>query len=166
MLFLPPVRLRKSNWTRLMQLAFDSRLDHHPVAPLLRSEIHRAIVLDEHEHWEDIAELNVWVKYRVDGQIAESRLLVHPDDYATGDLRLSVLSPVGAALIGIRAGDRMLFAGTEDHMHCVTPLVVGRKAKPPVQARASRRQPAVCPAVGVAFEQHAGLFPPTSPLGA
>jgi hypothetical protein len=126
-----------------MQLAFDPRLDRHPMAPFLRSEVHRAIVLDDNEHREDIAGLNVWVTYQVDGRPAESRLLVHPDDHVADDLQLSVLSPTGAALIGIRAGDRMPFASADGHPHFVTPLAVGRKVKRPAQTRASRRQPDV-----------------------
>jgi hypothetical protein len=125
MLFLPPVRLSSRDWARLMRLAFDEKHTAHPVGPFLRTEVHRAIVLDELGHREDVVRLNAWVKYQLDARPPESRFLVHPEDYAAGKRQLSVLSPIGAALIGIRVGDPMPFVSTEGQLHLVTALTVG-----------------------------------------
>ena len=120
MLTFPSVRRPNDDWVRLMSLAFDAENDLHPVGTFLRTEVHRAIVMEELD--DDVVRLNAWVTYRIDWDSAESRLLVHPDDYACGGHYLSVLSPVGAALIGIRVGDRMPFFDFGRMLHLVTPV--------------------------------------------
>jgi transcription elongation GreA/GreB family factor len=109
-----------------MHLAFDEKHKAHPVGPFLRSEVHRAIVLDDHGHREDVVRLNAWVKYQLDARPPESRFLVHLEDYAAGKRQLSVFSPIGAALIGIRVGDPMPFVSTEGRLHLITALTVGQ----------------------------------------
>jgi hypothetical protein len=109
-----------------MQLAFDAQYNCHPVAPFLRSEVHRAIVLEDPH--DDMVQLNTWVTYRLDKRPAEKRLLVPPHDYVPDEQQLSVLSSLGAALIGIRAGDAMPFLCTEGNLHLVTPLAIGHES--------------------------------------
>lgn len=124
MLAIPTVRLPARDWTRLMRLAFESDGEWHPFSSFLRNEVHRAIVLGDEECANDIVCLNSWVTYLVDWGPREKRLLVHPEDYQSSSLHLSVLSPVGTALIGIRVGDRMPFVGRADNLHVVTPVEV------------------------------------------
>jgi len=107
-----------------MLLAFQSESEDHPFSFDLRKEVHRAIVLDDDEPVSGIVTLNSWVMYAVDWDAPETRLLVHPEDYASSALHLSVLSPLGAALIGIRVGDRMPFVGLGERVHVVTPIEV------------------------------------------
>ena len=49
MLTFPSVRLPNDDWVRLMSLAFDAENDLHPVGTFLRTEVHRAIVMEELE---------------------------------------------------------------------------------------------------------------------
>lgn len=120
MLTFPPVRLPNEDWVSLMRLAFGADNDLHPVSTFLRAEVHRAIVTEQPD--DDVVRLNAWVTYRIDWEPTESRLIVHPDDYVPGAHYLSVLSPVGAALIGIRVGDRMPFFDSRAMLHLVTPV--------------------------------------------
>jgi len=120
MLFLPAVRIPGEDWDRLMQLAFDARHNLHPAAPLLRSEVHRAIVA--RDCTDEVVQLNGMVRYRLDKRPPVERVLVHPDDYGTSELDLSVLTSLGAALIGIRVGDAMPFLCADGTLHLVTPL--------------------------------------------
>ena len=124
MLIMPSVRIPARDWTRLMQLAFDSDSAGEPCAPFFRNEVHRAIVLDDGECPHDIVCLNAWVTYSIDAGPAETRLLVHPDDHQADSVHLSVLSPAGAALLGIRVGDRMPFVGADDALHVASALSV------------------------------------------
>jgi hypothetical protein len=109
-----------------MQLAFDDKHTAHPVGPFLRSEVHRAIVLDDPRYREDVVRLNAWVTYQLDARPPESRFLVHSEDYVAGKRQLSVFSPIGTALIGIRVGDPMPFVSTEGQLRLVTALRVGQ----------------------------------------
>lgn len=120
MLTFPSVRLSHQDWACLMSLAFDADNDLHPVSTFLRAEVHRAIVMNDPST--DVIRLNSWMTYRVDWGPNHSRLLVHPSDYVADGHHLSVLSPVGAALIGIRVGDRMPFLDSSKNLHLVTPL--------------------------------------------
>lgn len=124
MLPFPPVRLPSRDWECLMQLAFDAKYDRHPVASFLRSEVHRAIITEEDSDDGDVVRLNTWVTYHVDWDASESRLLVHPDDFVSERVHLSVLSSLGAALLGIRVGDRMPFVDAAGRLHLVTVLSV------------------------------------------
>jgi regulator of nucleoside diphosphate kinase len=107
-----------------MQLAFEAGHKHHPAATFLRSEVHRAIVVDEINAAQEIVQLNSCVSYQLDKQVATARVLVHPEDYASRALHLSVLTSLGAALIGVRVGDTMPFMCTEGNLHLITPLSV------------------------------------------
>lgn len=123
MLFFPAVRIAKNDWSRLMQLAFDPKNNMHPTAAFLRSEVHRAIVT-EVLNLNEIAHLNGRVTYRLDDNEPMERVLAHPEDRPKGELSLSVLTPLGAALIGIRVGDGMPFSCPKGNLHLVTVLDV------------------------------------------
>jgi transcription elongation GreA/GreB family factor len=103
-----------------MQLAFNAEYNQHPAAPLLRSEVHRAIVTRDRA--DEVVQLNGAVRYRLDERAPVDQVLVHPDDHGTIELNLSVLTSLGAALIGIRVGDCMLFLCADGTLHQVTPL--------------------------------------------
>ncbi|XIA64270.1 GreA/GreB family elongation factor [Bradyrhizobium sp. TZ2] len=84
------------------------------------SEIQRAVVCDTHNMPRGVASLNRWVTYRVDGSNeAESRILVCPDEFRSAQINLSVLSPLGAAVLGMSVGDRMMFVSIDGGLHCV-----------------------------------------------
>jgi regulator of nucleoside diphosphate kinase len=65
-------------------------------------------------------------------------MLVYPDDYRNADSQLSVLSPVGAALVGLRAGSRMPYFSIEGALHVAT----AESLDPPVGLLSLLRLPA------------------------
>lgn len=115
---LPPVRIPESDYGRLAGVARQAAEDFHPVAGFLLDELRRATVVPESELPIDIVALNGWVTYRFDrGWRAESRVLVCPQDYRSAAVHLSVLSPLGAALVGLRVGDRISYSSIEGIAH-------------------------------------------------
>jgi regulator of nucleoside diphosphate kinase len=126
---LPPVIIPAPDYARLERLARAAWSDQHPTARFLLSEIRRARVVDDTVCRDDIVTLNRWVTYRLDLGRYESRNLVHPEDYVSSERQLSVLSPVGTALIGIKVGDRMPYLSIERAFHVVIAVSVG----PPVK---------------------------------
>ena len=126
---LPPVIIPAADYVRLEQLARLAWSDQHPAANFLLSEIRRARVVDESSSRDKIVTLNNWVTYRLDAGPFESRVLVHLEDYVSPERQLSVLSPVGAALIGIKVGDRMPYLSIEGVFH----VVVAVSIDPPVK---------------------------------
>lgn len=66
---------------------------------------------------------------RIDwGFAVEVKRLVYPEDYASRRNEISVLSPLGAALLGLQAGSRMLFQELNRATHVVSVESVDRIA--------------------------------------
>ena len=117
---LPPIIIVPRDRARLKRLADDAVRERHPVGRFLMSEIRRAVVFDTNRTPEGVACLNQWVTYRVDGsRRSESKILVCPDELMNGQMELSVLSPLGAALLGMSVGQRIKFFSIEGGLHSV-----------------------------------------------
>lgn len=115
---LPPVSIPASDHQKLEGVLHQAVADHHPVAGFLRGELRRAVVVSAQELPADTVALNGWVTYRHDwGWLPESRVLVCPQDYCWAGIHLSVLSPLGAALLGLRVGDRIRYSSIEGITH-------------------------------------------------
>jgi len=80
------------------------------------SEIRRAIVFDTDKRPDGVE----WVTYRIDGdRRSESKVLVCPEELRNGQIELSVLSPLGAAVLGLSIGHRMKFFSIGGGVHSV-----------------------------------------------
>jgi len=122
----PPISLRLTDYRRLQELAALAGRDQHPVADFLATEVRRARV--ESDVSAGVVCLGRCITYTVDGGPPVTRMLVHPQDYSGPKSDVSVLSPVGAALIGLRVRDRMPFIGLEGFHHEVAVLAVAGAA--------------------------------------
>lgn len=128
--FLPKVTLSISDRERLERLAFIAAEDHHPAAPFLISELCRAEILaDGAAGLENAVGMNSWITYRLNwGSPVETQSLVYPQEYVSADEQVSVLSPVGTALLGLSAGSQMPYFTSARWMHVVRIESVGRSA--------------------------------------
>ena len=145
---LPPIVIARRDHARLERLADDALRERHPVGRFLMSELRRAVVFDTSKVPEGVACLNEWVTYRVDGsRQSESKILVCPDELSNGQMELSVLSPLGAAVLGMSVGQRIKFFSIEGGLHSVivegvvapagAPLLFPLKARRNAAGRAS-----------------------------
>ena len=117
---LPQIFIARRDYARLERLAASALRERHPVSRFLISALQRAVVCDSHDMPRDVASLNGWVTFRVDGsKHAESKILVCPDDFRSAQINLSVLSPLGAAVLGMSVGDRIKFFSIEGGLHFV-----------------------------------------------
>lgn len=106
---LPPISIPGHDYTRLRAIAERASLRKDPRADFLLLELQRARVLRGAELPPATVVMNGWVTYRLDwGQPKQTRLLVYPQDEITEE-RVSVLSPLGTALLGLESGARMPF---------------------------------------------------------
>jgi regulator of nucleoside diphosphate kinase len=118
---LPPLSIPARDYRKLHYVAERAVRDNHPVGPFLMAELLRANICEDDELPPDTVRLNHWVSYRMDtGWPAESRILVCPADLRNRAAQLSILSPVGAALIGLRAGSCMPYRSIEGVRHMTT----------------------------------------------
>lgn len=127
---LPDIVIPASECDRLQRLAREAAGERHPVAAFLAAELARAVTApSEGDDMAAIVTMGSWVKYRIDwGFPAEVKRLVYPEDFRSRHNQVSVLSPVGAALLGLRAGGRMLFQGADGRAHVVGVESVDRTA--------------------------------------
>jgi regulator of nucleoside diphosphate kinase len=147
---LPTIFIARPDHARLERLAAAALRERHPVSKFLMSEVQRAVVSDSHDMPRRVACLNQWVTYRVDGsKHTESKVLVCPDEFRTAQMNLSVLSPLGAAVLGMSVGDRMKFFSIEGGLHFV---IVESLAAPegapllfPFKARRAARRVSIGP---------------------
>jgi regulator of nucleoside diphosphate kinase len=97
---LPKIALTASDYVRLEQLARVARNQGDMDAIFLMGEINRAeIVADDGEDVDSIVKMESWVTYRTNWGVPRKRVqLVWPGDRAFDLARISVLSPLGAAL--------------------------------------------------------------------
>ena len=109
----PQIRIGRSDHRRLQQLAFGALLSRPRIAGPLLQELDRATVLADHAVPADVVRIGSWVTYAVaqDAGPRQVKLVCAAPDNAPGTL--SALTTTGAALIGLRVGQSILWA---DHV--------------------------------------------------
>jgi transcription elongation GreA/GreB family factor len=107
---LPAIALTASDYPRLEKLARVAARQGDMDAMFLLVEINRAeIVPDDARDVESIVTIGSWITYWTNWGVPRKTVqLVWPEDSSTSDLaQISVLSGLGAALVGLRVGDQM-----------------------------------------------------------
>ncbi len=127
---LPSIPMTPHDHRRLMRTAQELAEQAHPLAAQLLHELRRATLCEPDHIPDDVVTLDTFVTYRIGGEdTLERRMLIHPDDRMWPPAELSVLTPVGLSLLGLRAGDRMPLIGSDELLdvcvEAVGPRVVG-----------------------------------------
>lgn len=119
----PDILLRRPDFQILDRLVGDLP-GRGPIA-LLQQELDRAHVCEPDELPPNVVALNRWLHY-VDGRGAEPRRvqLVLPDQADIDAGRVSVLSWVGAGLLGLREGDGLDWPDPSGALRRLTPILV------------------------------------------
>jgi regulator of nucleoside diphosphate kinase len=123
----PPIAISPRDHAHLQCLAMTSLLDAPRTAGPLLDEVDRADIVDEVALSSDVVRIGSWVEFADDltGEVREVRLVTPPvPDDAAGEI--SVLSSVGAALIGLTAGQSILWSDRVGSERIITVLRVRR----------------------------------------
>jgi regulator of nucleoside diphosphate kinase len=109
MLPLPKIVLPASDYPRLEQLARVAVQRGDTSAMFLMAEINRAEIFpDDARDIESIVTIGSWITYWTNWGVPRKTVqLVWPEDCTSDLAQISVLSPLGTALIGLRVGDQM-----------------------------------------------------------
>lgn len=75
----------------------------------LRSELANATVMDDSEMPDDIIRINSWVDVETPFMYIKGYQLVMPKDGNPQQKKLSILTPMGSALIGYAKGDEVMW---------------------------------------------------------
>jgi regulator of nucleoside diphosphate kinase len=136
---LPPVHVTSRDYRRLRSLsAAERRTVDETVLRFLADELDRATVHAPHKVPADAVTLRSRVVFRSDiDEDPECRVLVYDEPHAVIGGTVSVLTPLGAALLGLRAGSAMPYRGPDGHLR--TASVEGVAYQPEDQERRLRR---------------------------
>ncbi|MTH44866.1 nucleoside diphosphate kinase regulator [Intestinirhabdus alba] len=102
----PPIMINDLDAERIDRLLEQPAWADTPVAAALNAELDRAQMCAPQAMPHDVVTMNSRVKFRnlSDGEV-RVRTLVYPAAMTDSSAQLSVMAPVGAALLGLRVGD-------------------------------------------------------------
>lgn len=103
----PPIAISQSDFARLSLLAEILARRDSDLADPLSSELARAQLIDEAMHERDVVRMGSTLEYETEAGDARTVTLVFPQDEDISSGRISILTPIGVALIGLSAGDSM-----------------------------------------------------------
>ena len=120
----PGIVVNKSDHARLLQLA-NGLLDRKPdMAEELLSEPERARVVERGEMLQTTVQMGSTIEYQnQDGQI-RTLTLVYPADADIAQGKVSILTPVGTAVLGLRAGQTMEWVAADGRSSTLTVVSV------------------------------------------
>lgn len=102
----PPIIINRLDAERLQRLIDAADDDTLAVAEALEEELARGEVVDPEDVPEDVVSMCSQVQFTdLDRDRQIIRTLVYPHALATTEDGISVMAPVGAALLGLRIGD-------------------------------------------------------------
>jgi|UPI000326C92D regulator of nucleoside diphosphate kinase len=123
----PPVTIASDTLDRLERLAEAAMARNPELADRLLAELARARVLPPARMPADVAGIGSAVTFRDETTGREQTVvLVWPEDADIAAARASVLTPIGVALIGLRAGARFTWDTRAGETRELTVLSVGR----------------------------------------
>ena len=121
----PPITLSADDYERLSALAHIARNKMPDLAADFAEELGRAQVLAKGKHPKHIVRMNSEVEFR-DNTTGKVRkvVLVYPEEADISRNKISVLTPVGTALIGLQAGQSITWETPSGEVRQLTVLTV------------------------------------------
>jgi regulator of nucleoside diphosphate kinase len=123
---LPRILISKADEKRLTAIATAASQRVPEASAALLSELERADVLPEAAMPADVVRIGSIIEFEVDDGRRLKVQLVLPEDADINAGKISVLTPVGAALIGLSPGQAMEWSGNDGKERLLTVLAVSR----------------------------------------
>jgi regulator of nucleoside diphosphate kinase len=102
----PPITISSLDAARLERMLDSLGSKQIPNKEDLQIELDRANIVEPEEMPHDVVTMNSTVIFQMESSSTEFALtLVYPNDIDDGTGKISVLAPVGSALLGLREGD-------------------------------------------------------------
>ncbi len=121
----PAITMTRSDQERLSRLA-ESYSERNPaVAEQLLSELDRARVVDDGRIAADVVRMGSSLRFKTDAGEDRSVTLVFPGEADIAEGKISILTPIGAALIGLSAGQSIDWTARDGRTHQLTVESVG-----------------------------------------
>lgn len=120
----PRIVIGETDHNTLSQLA-NAGLDRTPeLAETLLDELERAKVVADTKLPDDVARMGSRIVYATDGAAEQVVTLVYPADADIAEGKISVMTPIGTALIGLKAGQSITWRNRADKRQKLTVVSV------------------------------------------
>lgn len=120
----PAITIGSGEYHRLVALSKAASSHHGDDPDFLVLELGRARTLPDDELSRDVVRMNSTVTYRTDDGWEKTVTLVYPEQGDEPAGRISILSTIGAALIGLRRGQTIVLMGWDGAFRELTVLSV------------------------------------------
>ncbi len=114
-----------AEYERLTDLANASMERLPDVAQELLDELERAQIVEDKDVPKDVVRMGSTVTFKSDDGNTRTLKLVYPADESLDQHRISVMTPVGAALIGLGTGQSISWTARDGKHHRLTVTKVG-----------------------------------------
>ena len=122
----PSIQLRESDADRIADLAVGAEARLPQVAELLMQEIDRARIVPDDRLPADVVGMGSLVRFRDESTGAERTVrLVYPREADIAAGRISILTPIGAGLIGLKQGQSIRWEDRDGHPKVLQVIAVG-----------------------------------------
>jgi regulator of nucleoside diphosphate kinase len=126
----PQIIISDTDYDRLSDLANASLQRLPEVAQELLDELDRAQIVSDEAVPADVVRMGSTVTFKSDDGQTRTMTLVYPVDESLDAHRISVMTPIGAALIGLGVGQSISWPGRDGKQHRLTVTKVMAPAKP------------------------------------
>lgn len=116
----PEIRIAQSEYDRLVGLA-NAVSDREPeLSDFLLSELERAEVVPDTQLGDDTIRMGAGVRYVTETGVVREVVLVYPGEADISAGKISILTPIGAALIGLSSGQSIDWQARDGRNHRLT----------------------------------------------
>lgn len=120
----PPLTIGKADHKKLQALG-EAGLDRTPdLADILLTELDRAKIVSDGKLPEGVVRMGSRVSYETEQGQSQTVILVYPADADIEAGRISVMTPIGVALIGLKAGQSITWLDRSGKRHKLTVVKV------------------------------------------
>lgn len=125
---LPPIVVSERDYEQLSELAAAAAPRMPDIAESLLAELERASVIQPEALPADIVRLGSRVTYRSGDAAARCITLVLPCGADISAGKVSILTPIGTALLGLREGQSITWAARDGRQQCLQVVAVEQPA--------------------------------------
>lgn len=135
----PNIRISKTDHERLSTLANAVAARNPDVSDELLAELERARIVADGSISADVIQMGSTVTFKPDTGEAKTVTLVFPGAADISEGKVSILTPIGTALIGLSTGQSILWNTRDGHRHELSVLAVSQPT--PESDGAGRHEP-------------------------
>jgi len=140
----PAIKITRSDHERLSWLADATSARNPDVADVLLAELYRARVVDDSRISTDVVRMGSTLHFTSDAGDSRTVTLVFPGEADIAKGKVSILTPIGAALIGLSKGQSIDWTARDGRTHRLTVESV-EQSSPNVNAVGSYLSPPETP---------------------